>query len=125
MTFSVLSSIGTTVLDYVPVAITALAIILIAMLLANWAEALIEKNPRNSKYLGTVAKLAIYVIAGFMALSHLGIASDIVNTAFVIILAAGGVAFAIAFGVGGRDTASRLLSDAYDQSLARKNNTPQ
>ena len=47
-----------------------------------------------------------------MVLNQLGIATKIVNSAFVIILAALGVAFAIAFGIGGRDFAKKTLDDA-------------
>ena len=44
-----------------------------------------------------------------MALNQLGIATDIVNKAFVLIVGAVAVAFAIAFGLGGRDFASKQL----------------
>ena len=57
-------------------------------------------------------KIGILVIGAFMVLNQLGIATKIVNSAFVIILAALGVAFAIAFGIGGRDFAKKTLDDA-------------
>ncbi|NLC45503.1 MAG: hypothetical protein GX783_14630, partial [Clostridiales bacterium] len=38
-----------------------------------------------------------------------GIATSIVNAAFIIVLGAVAVAFAISFGVGGRDAASKVL----------------
>ena len=44
-----------------------------------------------------------------MVLSALGIAKEIVNTVFIVIVAAVAVAFAISFGVGGREFAGRSL----------------
>ena len=56
-----------------------------------------------------VVKAAILTLAVFMTLNQLGIATSIVNAAFIIVLGAVAVAFAISFGVGGRDVASNVL----------------
>lgn len=45
-----------------------------------------------------------------MILSQLGFAKSIVNIAFIIILAGLAIAFAISFGLGGREFATRRLS---------------
>ena len=47
--------------------------------------------------------------AGAMALSQMGIADNIVNLAFGLLLGAVAVAIALAFGLGGRDSAARLI----------------
>ena len=44
-----------------------------------------------------------------MVLIQLGIATTIVSAAFIIVLGALAVAFAIAFGIGGRDFAANTL----------------
>ncbi len=46
-----------------------------------------------------------------MGLRAMGIADSIVNLAFGLTLGAVAVAFALAFGLGGRNPAERLLSD--------------
>jgi hypothetical protein len=46
-----------------------------------------------------------------MALRQTGLADDIVNLAFGITLGAAAVAFALAFGLGGRDIAARTLEE--------------
>ena len=51
----------------------------------------------------------INVLVAFLCLSELGVASAIVETTFVLIIAAVCVAFAIAFGVGGRTFAANTL----------------
>ena len=50
-------------------------------------------------------------MAAFMAMSQLGIASRIVTMLFGAIVIAGAAAFAIAFGVGGRNWAAKKLEE--------------
>ena len=54
-------------------------------------------------------KVAILVVGAFMTLSQLGIAKELVNAAFIIIMAAVAVAFAISFGFGGKKFAANTL----------------
>ena len=70
------------------------------------------------KYLPNIIGAGILLYVGiFIAvlLSQLGIATDIVNTAFVITFAAIAIAFAIAFGIGGKDVAKRTLEKAENK----------
>jgi hypothetical protein len=46
-----------------------------------------------------------------MALQQIGVASDIINLAFGLLLGAVAVAIAIAFGLGGRDVASEQIRE--------------
>ena len=69
---------------------------------------------------GLIAKCAILTVGVFMILMQLGIAETLVDTAFRLILAAVAIAFAIAFGVGGRDFASRALKKLED-NMDKKN----
>src|SRR3954462_2634960 len=55
------------------------------------------------------------VIALFMILDQLRIAETIVTIAFACTMGALALGLALAFGLGGRDVASRLLEDAYAQ----------
>ena len=52
-------------------------------------------------------------------LSELGIAKELVNTMFILLVAAVAVACALAFGLGGRDFAAKLLEKA-ESGFARK-----
>jgi len=58
-----------------------------------------------------LARGVILVLAGAMALRQTGVADDIVNLAFGLTLGAVAVAFAVAFGLGGRDMAARTLEE--------------
>jgi hypothetical protein len=58
-----------------------------------------------------VARIAILVLAGSIAIRYMGLANEIVNLAFGLTLGAVAVAVAIAFGIGGRNVAARKLEE--------------
>jgi len=108
----VLTNVGGAVISYLPSLLAAIIIMLLAYLLGNFLEKVInEKTVENSKSLGLIVKIIVIVFAVFMVLSELSIASDIVNIAFIIILTALAVAFALAFGLGGREYAKKKLEE--------------
>ncbi len=104
---SVLSGIGEKLIAYMPNVLAAVLIIIAAFFCASAAEKVMKKG--GLREYAIYAKAAIIVVAVFMALNQLGIAAAIVNAAFVIVLAAIGIAFAVAFGVGGRKFAADQL----------------
>ncbi|MGL5134940.1 MAG: mechanosensitive ion channel, partial [Planktothrix sp.] len=82
----------------------------IGLYFANLAHDLIlSSGTRQSSLLAQAARVAIIIFVGAMALQQMGIASDIVNLAFGLLLGAVAVAIAIAFGLGGRDVAGEQL----------------
>ena len=105
----VLTEIGAIVLGYVPAAVSAILIIAIGIFAGNTAESAISKKFPEAKGGALIAKIAIYVVTGFLCLSQLGVATVIVESTFIFIIAAVCVAFAIAFGIGGRTFAANTL----------------
>lgn len=92
-----------------------LIVFAIGLWLANTAATLIqETGSRWSNILAPAARISILILAGAMALRQMGIASEIVNLAFGLMLGAVAVAVALAFGLGGRDVAGELLSEWRD-----------
>jgi hypothetical protein len=69
--------------------------------------------------LAVAARVAILVLAGAMALRQMGLANEIVNMAFTLILGAIAVAVALAFGLGGREVAARQLEE-WNESIKSK-----
>lgn len=106
----ILTSIGAAVISYLPAVLTAVIILAIGMFAANTAEAAIVKKFPNAKAAALVAKVVIYVFVGFVCLSQLGVAIDMVEKTFVLAIAALCVAFAVAFGIGGRNFAANMLA---------------
>lgn len=105
----VLTDVGAAIIGYMPAVLSAVIIVTIGLFAANTAEtALIKKFP-ESKASALVAKIAIYVLTVFLCLSQLNVANVIVETTFILVIAALCIAFAIAFGVGGRKFAETTL----------------
>lgn len=78
---------------------------------ANLGSDLINRSgTANASTLALTAKIAILVLTVAMALSQMGIASNIITLAFVFLVGALAVSFAIAFGIGGRDLAAQKLA---------------
>ncbi|MGH2377960.1 MAG: mechanosensitive ion channel [Candidatus Limnocylindria bacterium] len=61
--------------------------------------------------LATAARVAILTLAAAMGLRQMGLAAEIVNLAFGLVLGAIAVAVALAFGLGGRDIAAEQLRE--------------
>ncbi len=103
----VLTNVGTVVIGYMPVVLSAVIIAVAAFFASSVAEKALKKNGKNTYAM--IAKVAIFTVAGFMILSQLGIAAEIVNTAFKLVLAAVAIAVALAFGLGGKEFAANTL----------------
>jgi hypothetical protein len=63
-----------------------------------------------SALLGNVARIAILVFTGAMALVRAGLATEIVTLAFGAVIVGIALAAALAFGIGGRDEAAKVIS---------------
>ena len=77
----------------------------------------------NAALLATSARIAILVLSAAMALREMGIANDIINLAFGLLLGAVAVAVALAFGLGGREVAGQHLSQ-WSECLKNKEKQP-
>jgi hypothetical protein len=89
-----------------------------------WLSTLVFRAIRNTgttnaDILATAARIAIIVFAAALALRQMGIAQSIVNLAFGLLLGAVAVAAAIAFGIGGRDEAKRVIEQWRGQLRSR------
>ncbi|MFN6570067.1 mechanosensitive ion channel [Dendronalium sp. ChiSLP03b] len=92
--------------------LAGLIVFAIGLFLANLAFNIITSsaNPQ-ARILGQVARIAIIALVSAMALQQIGVASDIVNLAFGLLLGAIAVAIALAFGLGGRDIAREQVQE--------------
>ena len=69
----------------------------------------------NPDLLATVARVAVIAFAIVVAVNQIGIASTLVNTLFMGIVGAAALAAGLAFGLGGRDVASRIWERGYSE----------
>ena len=88
--------------------ITGIVIFGLGLYLARIADRVIRGTGGSQAHLlAPVARVSIIVFSGALALRQTGIAEDIVNLAFGIVLGTVAVAAALAFGLGSREVAAR------------------
>lgn len=74
------------------------------------ADAIRDSNLKNGVLLATTARIAILILAFAMGLGEMGLGDEIITLAFGLTLGAVAIALAIAFGIGGRDEAAKLVA---------------
>jgi len=106
--FSIVADLVAEFLTFASQVLLGIIIFGLGLYLANLAHKVIVSTAgEQAKVLSQAARLAIIVLAGAMGLRQMGIADDIVNLAFGLLLGAIALAMALAFGLGARDIAAR------------------
>ena len=103
----------TKVIDYIPNVFSAALILVIGLVVAGFVGRLVAGASRAAKIEGGLAakitKWAIVVFSLLAAFSELGIASEIVQSMIVGVIAAVSLALGLAFGLGGQQVAADTL----------------
>ena len=108
---------------YVPNIVAAFLIFLVASALAAGLSALVSRTIGDTplgRIVGTAAPILIMAIATFMILDQLQIAPAIVTITYAALMGAVALGTALAFGLGGRNVAERMLESAYDSGQRNK-----
>ena len=116
----VLTNIGSKIIEYLPYALSSAIILGIAILVGNFVENSINNKFKDSNLTAMIVKVVIITVGAFITLYQLGIAKSLVNSAFIIILGALSIAFAVSFGIGGKTFASHML-EKLEKKLESKN----
>lgn len=120
LSFDFLSEILATFIAFGGQVLLALLIFAVGLYLANLTrDAIMAAGGKNASFMAALARIAILVLVVAMGLQQVGVASEIVNIAFGVLLGAIGVAAALAFGLGSRETASRIV-DGWVNKLEEK-----
>lgn len=104
--------------SYIPSVIAAIVIILVGIVLGGFVGGLIAASAgalHGGRALSRVARGGVILLAIFMALQELGIATDIVTTAFAILFGAIALALALSFGLGNRELAGEITREWYER----------
>jgi small-conductance mechanosensitive channel len=107
------------VLAYLPNVIVAILIFVVAAVVSGAVAGGVAKfmgDTPTGKIVAGVVPALVMVIAFFMILEQLQIAPEIVRIAFAAVMFALALGLALAFGLGGRDLAARLLDEAHSKS---------
>ena len=103
---------------YIPSVFASIIVIVLGMILGEFVRAHILASAGGVEGVPTLAKVAkavVVMISVFMALQQVGVAADIVTTAFTLILGAAALAVALAFGLGNTGLAGEITRRWYEQ----------
>lgn len=109
--------------SYVPSVIAAVVIVILGVVLGDLVAALIAASAAGlsgASILSRVGKGGVVLLAVFMSLQELGVATDIVTTAFALIFGAIALALALSFGLGNRDLAGEITRRWYEEWRAER-----
>ena len=88
----------------------ALGIFAVGLYLSNLTRSVVmAAGGNNAAFMAGLARTAILILVAAMALQQVGVAGEIVNIAFGVLLGAIGIATAIAFGFGARNAAEKIV----------------
>ena len=112
------------VLSYLPQVIVAVLILLLAAVIGEFVRDVVIGAARTAsvhgaKFLGSVAKWAIWIFAFIIALGQLGVGTAFLQTLFAGVVVALSLGFGLAFGLGGQETAAHIL-DKIRREISNK-----
>ncbi len=118
--FFTLSGFLRDVLSYVPDILVSMMILLAAIIIASFLRKLVVASVMSAqihgaKGLGMVTWWVVMIFGLLTALVQLGVAVNIINTVITGLIAMMAIAGGLAFGLGGKDYASRLLQRVEDE----------
>jgi len=108
---------------YLPNVVAAILIFVVAGAIAAAIGGLVARTMGDTptgKVVGSVVPVLVMAIATFMILNQLQIATEIVTITYAALIGGVFLAMALAFGLGGRTVAQRMLEDAYDKGQENK-----
>jgi hypothetical protein len=113
------------ILLYIPKVIAAVIALILGLFLANLLSGVIKTAAANAGLVeaDALSSLTRYAIVAFtvaVTLEELGIAAELVRSAFVILFGAVALAAALAFGLGCKDLARDWMIRYLDSARARK-----
>src|SRR5437763_14587724 len=112
-----LANVVSTLVSYIPSVIAAIVIILVGIVLGGFVGGLIAASAggvHGGRSLARIGRGGVLLLAMFMALQELGIATEIVTTAFAILFGAIALALSLSFGLGNRELAGEITREWYD-----------
>ena len=109
---------------WLPNLAVGIVVLIIGGLLANAAAGLVRGATasagfRHPELIANVARVSVWIFAIIVAVNQIGIAQTLVNTLFMGAVALVTIALGLAFGLGGRDLAGKLLNKWYEEGRSQ------
>lgn len=112
------------VLGFIPRLVIAAFILIIATIVSDFLSKTVmagsrAMNLKSTNMLGSLVKYTVWVFAFIIALGQLGVAEGYMNTLFAGIVGMIALGGALAFGLGAKDAAGRLISKLGEEMSNR------
>lgn len=125
MRWQMLGNFLRSIVAYTPNVLVAMAILAVGFFASRIVHDLTEGAVRASgmpdtasETIANVARVSVIVFSTMAALTQLGVAADLLKILFTGIVAAASIGIGLAFGLGGKDQAARLLQRMADSMSA-------
>jgi len=118
-----LADVFSELVGYIPSVIAAIVIIIVGLVLGEFLGGLILASAgalHGGTALARIGRGGVILLAIFMALQQLNVATEIVTTAFAILFGAVALALALAFGLGNRELAGEVTREWYARYRAER-----
>lgn len=105
---------------FLPNVLVAAVLVGAGLWAGSWSKKRIDELTKSSsdrlvRSLGVVAHVGIVAFSSMMALQQIGVGRQLIAIAFALLLGAVCLALALAFGLGGRDVAAKILQKEYER----------
>jgi mechanosensitive ion channel-like protein len=115
------SGIVNQVLAFIPNLLVAILILGVFSWLATTAKNLVtgaveSAGMPNANALGTLTFVTVLAFGIIASANQIGVAATLINTLFIGVVGALALAFGLAFGLGGREEAARILAEWHGQA---------
>ena len=115
-----ISQVINAILLWLPNLVVAIVIVVIGALIANFVAGIVRGSAAEMGFstpnlLANITRYAIIGFAAVAAFNQLGIAPTVVNTLFIGLVATLVLAFGLAFGLGGQQTAAQITQGWYEK----------
>jgi small-conductance mechanosensitive channel len=110
-------------LGFIPTLISAIVVVILGIVVGEFLRGIILASAGSVEGVPTVANVAkgtVVTIAVFMALQQLGVAEEIITSAFTLVVGALALAFGLAFGFGNMALAGEITRRWYEEHRERR-----
>ncbi|MFI5272655.1 MAG: mechanosensitive ion channel [Ktedonobacterales bacterium] len=120
-----ITSIVTSIVLFLPNVFVAVIILIIGLLLARFVADLVRAAAQGTgvagaRFIAGIVRWAIIAFAFILALNQLSISPNIIQTLFASVTFGLSLALALAFGLGGRETAKDIVDSTYESLSGRQ-----
>jgi hypothetical protein len=118
------SSFLLSIIGFIPVLAAATFILIFAVIAADFVRGAVKASAMAArlhlaKLLGALAWWTVMIFGAVTALRQLGVNTALIELAITSIIVAGALAFGLAFGLGGKESAERILRELREQGEKR------